>query len=283
MSAPPYQKLFWGSYHKHTAHLTHAREHGAFLLLIGALWNNGGRLPADDEILAGYAKLSLKEWAAVKPKLMPMFRIVRGKFSQPRVSEDLAKFESISCKRKSAGKAGGSASRGKTTANSQANARQKPPYSESESESEDTHTLTAHDERANDLRRQGDEAKAAAGDALASMATCPGIANLAPLRALLSGEKPCDWTEDVLPAIGSAAAWHRSRDGPGSMRSWTTACRIAVENRDRRLSGPPAPKVIEFSDARRSSEPPVSPKRAAHDANMARAYAAAQSLARDGP
>lgn len=78
-----------------------------------------------------------------------------------------------------------------------------------------------------------------AGDALASLAVCPGIATIAPLRALLTGPTPCDWELDVLPAIASAAAWHRARAGPGSMKSWTTASRIAAENRDRRLAGPP--------------------------------------------
>jgi uncharacterized protein YdaU (DUF1376 family) len=52
VAAPPYQKFFWGSYHKHTAHLRDARDHGAYLLLIGALWNNDGKLQADDETLA---------------------------------------------------------------------------------------------------------------------------------------------------------------------------------------------------------------------------------------
>lgn len=134
MNAPPYQKLFWGSYHKHTAHLSHAREHGAYLLLIGALWNNEGRLPADDETLAGYAKLTTKEWLAIKPKLMPLFRIVRGKLTQPRVTDDLAKYRSTSCKRKRAGKAGGLASGEKRTENREANASVLPTKPEPEPE-----------------------------------------------------------------------------------------------------------------------------------------------------
>lgn len=133
MSAPPYQKLFWGSYHKHTAHLSHAREHGAYLLLIGALWNNGGRLPADDETLAGYAKVTTKEWLAIKPKLMPLFRIVRGRLTQPRVTEDLAKYEDISCKRKSSGKSGGMVSAEKQALNRQANAGRLPTKPKPES------------------------------------------------------------------------------------------------------------------------------------------------------
>lgn len=134
MSAPPYQKLFWGSYHKHTAHLSHAREHGAYLLLIGALWNNEGRLPADDDVLAGYAKLTTKEWLALKPRLMPLFKIVRGKLTQPRVTDDLAKYRDTSGKRKEAGKAGGLASRGKDTGNREAIATRLPTKPEPEPE-----------------------------------------------------------------------------------------------------------------------------------------------------
>jgi uncharacterized protein YdaU (DUF1376 family) len=137
MAAPPYQKLFWGSYHKHTAHLGHAREHGAYLLLIGALWNNEGKLTADDDVLAGYAKLTVKEWLAIKPKLMPLFRISRGKLTQPRVTEDLTKYRDTSGKRKEAGKSGGTASAGKRALNRQANASGLPTKPEPESK-EDT-------------------------------------------------------------------------------------------------------------------------------------------------
>ncbi|MBU2233170.1 MAG: DUF1376 domain-containing protein [Alphaproteobacteria bacterium] len=136
MNAPPYQKLYWGSYHKHTAHLSHAREHGAYLLLIGALWNNEGRLPADDDTLAGYAKLTVKEWLTIKPKLVNgvLLKIVRGKLTQPRVTEDLAKYRDTSGKRKEAGKSGGLASGGKRYENRQANASVLPTKPEPEPE-----------------------------------------------------------------------------------------------------------------------------------------------------
>lgn len=137
MSAPPFQKFFWGSYHKHTSHLSDAREHGAYLLLIGALWNNDGKLPADDVILAGYAKVTVAEWEAMKPKLMPLFRVARGKLTQKRVTEDLAKYEVISSKRKRAGKAGGAASGGKRIEIREANASDLPTYTEPEPEPEE--------------------------------------------------------------------------------------------------------------------------------------------------
>lgn len=134
MSAPPYMRLYWGDYSRKTRHLTRAAEHGAYLMLIGALWDANGRLPADDDTLAAHALLSPKEWAALKPKIMPFFKVSRGFLTQPRVTEELAKYRDTSCKRKQAGKAGGEARAGKATGNPEANARQKPTQSESESE-----------------------------------------------------------------------------------------------------------------------------------------------------
>lgn len=134
MSAPPYMRLYWGDYSRKTRHLTRAAEHGAYLMLIGALWDAGGKLPADDQTLAAHALLTPDEWEAMKPKIMPFFRVRRGQISQDRVTEELAKYESTSCKRKSAGKAGGRARRGKNKENSEANASHLPTKSESESE-----------------------------------------------------------------------------------------------------------------------------------------------------
>lgn len=77
-----------------------------------------------------------------------------------------------------------------------------------------------------------------AGDALDSMATHPGIANLAPLTGLLTIDPPCE-PDEVYGAVSAAAAWHRQRGGAGSMTGWTVARKIALENRDRRLAGAP--------------------------------------------
>lgn len=220
MSAPPYQKFFWGSYHKHTAHLQHAREHGAYLLLIGALWNNGGRLPANDDVLAGYAKLSTKEWLAIKPRLMPMFRVVRGKLTQPRVTEDLDHYKITSCKRKAAGKRGGETTARNRTGNGAANAAVLPTKPEPESEPE---YIGDGGERAGAVSDDWPEGNAANHAAL--IVAEVGSPWLDPNKSLALNTTTgriaawrrdgASWSQDVLPVIGALCAKQR-----GPVSSW---------------------------------------------------------------
>jgi len=51
MSGPPYQPFYWRDYFAATRGLS-ALEHGAYLLLLGEMWEAGGKLPADDRRLA---------------------------------------------------------------------------------------------------------------------------------------------------------------------------------------------------------------------------------------
>jgi uncharacterized protein YdaU (DUF1376 family) len=136
MSAPPYMKLFWGDYHKKTRHLTRAAQHGAYLLLIGEAWQQGGSLPDDDVKLAAWADCTADEWSVLKPTVMDFFNLRRGKWVHDRVREELASYEATSRKRKEAGRKGGSASLGKDSDNPQAIASQKPTKPEPEPEPE---------------------------------------------------------------------------------------------------------------------------------------------------
>lgn len=135
MSAPPYMKLFWGDYHKATRGLTRS-HHGAYLLLIGEAWRLGGSLPDDDAVLARWALCTDEEWMEMKATILAFFVLRRGKWSHDRVREELAHYESISRKRKAAGKSGGSASSGKYKGNSEAIATQLPTKPEPEPEPE---------------------------------------------------------------------------------------------------------------------------------------------------
>lgn len=90
--------------------------------------------------------------------------------------------------------------------------------------------------------------KIAAGDALADMARSPGIASMMIFNGLLAADPPCTF-DDIEHAVWSAAAWHRARDGPGSMKSWTLARDMSLQNRDARLKGLPPPNVQRNDDS----------------------------------
>lgn len=156
MSAPPYMRLYWGDYSRKTRHLKKAAEHGAYLLLIGALWDAGGKLPADDASLAGHALLTPKEWAAMRPKIMAFFRVVRGQITQKRVTEELANYRATSSARKKAGKRGSQVTNGKHTASGAAIADHLPTQSESTSEGR----LEGSKKPSNTTRRERPEARA---------------------------------------------------------------------------------------------------------------------------
>lgn len=132
MSGPPYMKMFWGDYRSDTPHLRKASEHGAYLLLIGALWSAGGKLSADDSTLASIACCTPKEWAALRPLIIPFFKLSRGRLTHKRVTAELEKYRDKIGKLKTAGKAGSQARAGKHRGNSAANAKQMLTYPEPE-------------------------------------------------------------------------------------------------------------------------------------------------------
>lgn len=134
-------KFFWGDYFRDTRRLNRL-EHSAYLLLLGEMWVQGGKLPMDDAILARCAVCTPEEWAEVKPTVLGFFKIARGTLTQKRVTEEMAKYGDTVRKRKLAGKAGGKAggksgsnvTDGKDEGNPQANAKQNPTKPEPEPE-----------------------------------------------------------------------------------------------------------------------------------------------------
>ncbi len=119
MGAPPYMKLYVADYLGDTHHLN-ALEHGAYLLLLMAMWRAGGRLPDNDAQLARLARCTPDEWEVVKPCVMPFFQRARGRITHKRIAEEIAKYEDISGKRSDAGKLGVAKKANKNNANAQA-------------------------------------------------------------------------------------------------------------------------------------------------------------------
>lgn len=135
-------KLYWADYHQDTRHLTRS-QHGAYLLLIGEAWRLGGSLPNDDGLLALWTLSTSDEWADMKGVILSFFTFTRGQWVHSRVRAELAKYETISCKRKAAGKRGGSSSIGKDSENKKAIAKQLPTKPEPEPYIEDDEEVSS--------------------------------------------------------------------------------------------------------------------------------------------
>lgn len=98
MSAPIYMKLYVADYLADTTHLT-TREHGAYLLLLMAMWRAGGKLPANDAKLAKIAKCSASEWAQMRPAILAFFRRRGASLSHKRLAKELDHARTVSCNR----------------------------------------------------------------------------------------------------------------------------------------------------------------------------------------
>lgn len=114
--------LYVADYLGDTQHLS-TEEHGAYLLLLMALWRVGGTLPNDDVKLARIVRLSKAKWLRLKPSLMDLFDIGPDEISHGRVTSELQKAGEISQKRSAAGKAGVEAKALKNNKPASANAK----------------------------------------------------------------------------------------------------------------------------------------------------------------
>jgi len=106
LSAPPYMKLYVADYLGDTHHLS-VVEHGAYMLLLMAMWRAGGSLPAADANLARLARCTPDQWAEIRDVILPFFRRRGGKITHKRIASEMAKYEDTSGKRSAAGKRGG--------------------------------------------------------------------------------------------------------------------------------------------------------------------------------
>lgn len=88
MAQFPAMPLWTDAYLGDTSHLT-TIEHGAYLLLLFAMWRSDGSLPDDDKLLSRYAKLTPGQWARIKPVIMPFFTVRNGRLTQGRLTDEL--------------------------------------------------------------------------------------------------------------------------------------------------------------------------------------------------
>jgi uncharacterized protein YdaU (DUF1376 family) len=88
MAEFPAMPLWTDAYLGDTSHLT-TIEHGAYLLLLIAMWRTSEkRLPSDDKLLARYARCTAGQWARMKPILMAFFKANGGFITQSRLTDE---------------------------------------------------------------------------------------------------------------------------------------------------------------------------------------------------
>lgn len=81
MSQAPSMPMFWDAYLADTTHLT-TEEHGAYLLLLGAMWRRNGWVPDDDRDVARILGLTRAKWVRTKQRLSSLLTFTDGQITQ---------------------------------------------------------------------------------------------------------------------------------------------------------------------------------------------------------
>lgn len=88
-------KLYIGDYLGDTQHLS-CLEHGAYILLIMAYWQNGGPLENDLKLLRRLTRTTPKEFQKCSENVLKMFKSVDGKLVHKRVDLEISKRAQVS-------------------------------------------------------------------------------------------------------------------------------------------------------------------------------------------
>jgi uncharacterized protein YdaU (DUF1376 family) len=209
-----------------TLHLT-TEQIGAYMLILMAMWNAGGSLPADEAKIARVARLSVKKWRGIAGDIMPFFLTVGDEVSHNRLTKELQKSESKSQLRASAGAEGGRAKALKDKEARLANASILPQHLPDTITREDTPAKAVASSRALDLEPNALEQKLrdAAGEKIHPHAAFI----VGPILELINAG--CDLELDVIPTIRSKAA---QLSQPA--RSWGYFTQAIRDSTDRRIA-----------------------------------------------
>jgi uncharacterized protein YdaU (DUF1376 family) len=121
MSAAPFMQLYVGDYLADTLDLT-TEQHGAYLLLLMAMWRSDGSLPNDPQKLARFARVHPPRWAKVWSEISRFFVANDGRITNARLTKEREKAVHKSNSRAASGSLGGKAKSLKTKESGVANA-----------------------------------------------------------------------------------------------------------------------------------------------------------------
>jgi uncharacterized protein YdaU (DUF1376 family) len=88
MAEFPAFPLWTDAYLSDTGDLT-TLEHGAYMLMLMAMWRAGGTLPNDDAKLRKVTRLDARQWPKVKPILMSLLMVTEQHVSSKRLTREL--------------------------------------------------------------------------------------------------------------------------------------------------------------------------------------------------
>jgi uncharacterized protein YdaU (DUF1376 family) len=160
MSAPPFMQLYVADYLGDTRHLT-TEQHGAYMLLLMAMWRAGGSLPDDDAKLARMVGLTPARWARISDDVLAFFQTDGTRLSHKRVTAELEKSQRTSEARSQAGARGAEAKSLKTQEPTSAIAVDLPEQTESPAsayQTSDIREITDADASVVPRRRRADVA-----------------------------------------------------------------------------------------------------------------------------
>ncbi len=233
MSEAPFMQLYVADYLGDTQHLT-TEQHGAYFLLLLAMWRAGGYLPNDPGKLARIARVTPRRWPHMSADVMAFFLVEGQTITQKRLLSERKKVDEIGNKRAQAGRAGGKAKALKEAESGQANASDLPKHSQSSEPEPDNTTLLRAGARATI-----DRLYAVAGPGLADPVKEPSLTLTA--AVVLSWIRDgADLEQDIVPVIQAKTA--NARDGP-PINSWAYFAKPVAEAKARREKGLPAVEV----------------------------------------
>lgn len=106
MSKAPAMPMYWDAYLADTTHLT-TEEHGAYMLLLAAMWRRNGWVPDDDRDNARILGLTKAKWRRIKARLSGFLIFDGGNISQKKLLETWKKTqEKIEVNRENGAKGG---------------------------------------------------------------------------------------------------------------------------------------------------------------------------------
>lgn len=112
MSQAPLMPMFWDAYLADTTHLT-TEEHGAYLLLLGAMWRRNGWVPDDDRDIARILGLTPSKWRKVKERLREFLIFDDGQITQKNLQKIWKKTQEKIAQNRENGSLGGRPKSGK--------------------------------------------------------------------------------------------------------------------------------------------------------------------------